>query len=147
MTKARNTRITATAAAAALASAAPAAESDPRATSAQLVEAIDQLTADDKEGRLKLRLKSSRAPYRRGGVRFASNREPVLVGRGEVTEAQLASIAADTAIVIELVNTETGAAVAIPRELIGYRSEDAQRELAELLVTVASGKPEAKADA
>lgn len=53
-------------------------------------------------------LKSRRAPYTRGGVRFGSNREEVIVPGDQITDAQLDKLAADPAISIALVNRETG---------------------------------------
>ncbi|QQQ17752.1 hypothetical protein JIP62_10450 [Brevundimonas vitis] len=53
-------------------------------------------------------LKSRRAPYTRGGVRFGSNRDEVVVPGDQITDAQLDKLAADPAISIALVNRETG---------------------------------------
>lgn len=53
-------------------------------------------------------LRSSRAPYTRGGIGFASNREDVVVPGDQITDAQLEKLADDAAISISLVNRETG---------------------------------------
>jgi hypothetical protein len=58
--------------------------------------------------KMDVELKSSRAPYTRGGIRFASNRTPVTVPGDEITDDQLEALAGDAAISIALVNRETG---------------------------------------
>lgn len=58
--------------------------------------------------KMDVELKSSRAPYTRGGIRFASNRTAVTVPGDEISDDQLEALAGDTAISISLVNRETG---------------------------------------
>ncbi len=53
-------------------------------------------------------LRSSRAPYVRGGIEFGSNREDVVVAGDQITDEQLEKLADDAAISIALVNRETG---------------------------------------
>lgn len=60
---------------------------------------------------LEIRLKSSRAPYTRAGIRFASNREPVVLNGAEVSDEQLVKLSEDTAISIEIVDPATGARI------------------------------------
>jgi len=128
----------------AIVSANPATSDAAATTMPDMAEALARLADDAEADRFKVRLTSRRAPYTRGGVKFVSNRQPVLVGREDVTEAQLKALAADAAITIELVNTETGAATVMPSHLIGSSDPEDQRQLAELMVAVASGKAEAK---
>lgn len=57
---------------------------------------------------LEIRLTSSRAPYTRAGIRFASNRTPVVLSGAEVSDDQLVRLSEDTAISIEIVDPATG---------------------------------------
>lgn len=56
---------------------------------------------------IRVRLRSSRAPYTRGGVRFSSNRESVEAG---VTQAQLDRLNEDPAITVEALDDGRAAA-------------------------------------
>lgn len=51
---------------------------------------------------IEVRLKSRRAPYMRGGVRFASPRDAVVLKGDQLSDAQLEKLAADIAISIKL---------------------------------------------
>lgn len=55
---------------------------------------------------IEVRLKSRRAPYTRGGVRFASTTDPVVLKGDQVTDAQLEKLAADIAVSIQLFNAD-----------------------------------------
>ena len=57
---------------------------------------------------LDVRLTSSRAPYRRAGIAFASTREPVVINGDKLTADQDERLRSDPAIGIELVDVETG---------------------------------------
>lgn len=55
------------------------------------------------------RLRSSRAPYTRAGIRFGSNREPVVVNGADITDDQLRRLLADpAAITIQVVDAKSG---------------------------------------
>lgn len=58
-----------------------------------------------------VRLKSRRAPYTRGGVSFASNREAVERPADALTDDQLRRLADDAAILIEVVTAKGEPAV------------------------------------
>lgn len=60
---------------------------------------------------IEVRLKSSRAPYTRGGIKFGSNRDLVVLSGDQITDAQLLRLSEDPAISIEVVNPATGEAV------------------------------------
>lgn len=60
---------------------------------------------------IEVRLKSSRAPYTRGGIKFGSNRDLVVLSGDQITDAQLLRLSEDPAISIEVVNPSTGEAV------------------------------------
>lgn len=52
--------------------------------------------------KIEVHLKSRRAPYTRGGVRFTSNRETIVLTPDDLTDAQLEKLAEDTAITIQI---------------------------------------------
>lgn len=94
--------------------AAPKVTQAAHPASAEAAAALTAVAASASADPVQVRLTSSRAPYTRGGVRFASNRVPVSLGRDQITEDQLLKIDADAAITIELVLVETGRAVTVP---------------------------------
>lgn len=54
------------------------------------------------------RLKSSRAPYTRAGIRFSSNREPVVINGADITDDQLRRLLADSAaITVQVVDAKS----------------------------------------
>lgn len=81
---------------------------------------------------LKLKLTSSRAPYTRGGVSFASNRTPVILGHDEITSAQLAKIIADPAIALALTDPETGLSAPLPADLFDEAGRPDEARLADI---------------
>lgn len=81
---------------------------------------------------LKLKLTSSRAPYTRGGVSFASNRTPVVLGHDEITSAQLVKIIADPAIALALTDPETGLSAPLPADLFDETGKPDEARLAEI---------------
>lgn len=55
------------------------------------------------------RLRSSRAPYTRAGIKFSSNREPVVINGADITDDQLRRLLADpAAITIQVVDAKSG---------------------------------------
>lgn len=64
---------------------------------------------------IEVRLKSRRAPYTRGGVRFASTRDAVVLKGDQLTDAQLEKLAADIAVSIQLFDAD-GAPVGLMLE-------------------------------
>lgn len=66
---------------------------------------------------VEFRLKSSRAPYTRGGIRFASTREAVVVPGAALSDDQLERLKADQAVTIEVVDAETGKPVDLDKTL------------------------------
>lgn len=63
-----------------------------------------------------VRAVSSRAPYTRGGIHFASRREGVVLPE-TTTPDQTRRLIADTAITLSLVHLESGQSVELPRDL------------------------------
>ena len=81
---------------------------------------------------LKLKLTSRRAPYTRGGVKFTSNRQPVILGEDEITTDQIVKIVADQAISIALVDPASGLSVPLPADLFDAEGRADQNRLADL---------------
>ncbi|WEK38677.1 MAG: hypothetical protein P0Y50_08935 [Candidatus Brevundimonas colombiensis] len=74
--------------------------------------------------RLMIGLMSSRAPYTRAGIDFASNREAVLVEQGSLDATRILRLVDDVAINFRLVDPVTDVFADVPRDLIGVTAED-----------------------
>lgn len=94
---------------------------------------------------IEVRLKSRRAPYTRGGVRFTSTRDAVVLKGDQVTDAQLEKLAADSAVSIQLFDAD-GAPVGLMLES-GTVIGDADAMEAALAEAAAQAAAEAKAEA
>ena len=79
------------------------------------------------KARLMIGLVSSRAPYTRAGIDFASNREPVLVEQGSLDATRILRLVDDVAISFRLVDPVTGVFADVPRELIGVTDEEPEK--------------------
>jgi len=77
--------------------------------------------------RLLIGLMSSRAPYTRAGIDFASNREPVLVEQGSLDATRILRLVDDVAISFRLVDPVTGVFADVPRDLIGVTDEEPEK--------------------
>lgn len=77
--------------------------------------------------RLVIGLMSSRAPYTRAGIDFASNREPVLVEQGSLDATRILRLVDDVAISFRLVDPVTGVFADVPRDLIGVTDEEPEK--------------------
>lgn len=77
--------------------------------------------------RLMIGLMSSRAPYTRAGIDFASNREAVLVEQGSLDAPRILRLVDDVAINFRLVDPVTGVFADVPRELIGVTEEEPEK--------------------
>ena len=54
------------------------------------------------------RLRSSRAPYTRAGIKFSSNREPVVINGADITDDQLRRLLTDSAaITVQVVDAKS----------------------------------------
>lgn len=69
-----------------------------------------------------VRAVSSRAPYTRGGIHFASRREGVVLPE-TTTPDQTRRLIADTAITLSLVHLESGQSAELPRDLFNDEGE------------------------
>lgn len=76
------------------------------------------------KARLMIGLMSSRAPYTRAGIDFASNREPVLVEQGSLDAERILRLVDDVAISFRLVDPVTGVFADVPRDLIGTTDQE-----------------------
>lgn len=85
------------------------------------------VTTSSLKARLLIGLLSSRAPYVRAGIDFASNREPVLVEQGELDAERILRLVDDTAISFRLVDPVTGVFADVPRDLIGVTDEEPEK--------------------
>lgn len=101
---------------------------------------------------IEVRLKSRRAPYTRGGVRFTSTRDTVVLKGDQVTDAQLEKLAADNAVRVQLfaadgapvgLMLESGTIIGDPDALDAALAEAA----AEKAEASARAEAEAKAEA
>lgn len=79
------------------------------------------------KARLMIGLMSSRAPYTRAGIDFASNREAVLVEQGSLDAMRILRLVDDVAINFRLVNPVTGVFADVPRGLIGVTDEEPEK--------------------
>lgn len=77
--------------------------------------------------RLLIGLMSSRAPYTRAGIDFASNREPVLVEQGSLDATRILRLVDDVAISFRLVDPVTGVFADVPRDLIGVTDKEPEK--------------------
>lgn len=77
--------------------------------------------------RLMIGLMSSRAPYTRAGIDFASNREAVLVEQGSLDATRILRLVDDVAISFRLVDPVTGVFADVPRDLIGVTDEEPEK--------------------
>ncbi|WP_088582541.1 hypothetical protein [Brevundimonas vesicularis] len=77
--------------------------------------------------RLMIGLMSSRAPYTRAGIDFASNREPVLVEQGSLDATRILRLVDDVAISFRLVDPVTGVFADVPRDLIGVTDDEPEK--------------------
>ena len=129
-------------------------KADPK--TAETVAKVQEVFAGTVAGRLKLRLRSSRAPYTRAGIDFASTREPVLIGFDEVTDEQVRRLVGDVAISFGVTDPVTGVSADLPRDLItaGLDTSEAVQDKAgefaaimEGVVVTAETAEKAQADA
>lgn len=114
--------------------AAPVAEAP--ALAERISAAADSLAAIESAGgdaAFVLVLTSSRAPYRRGGVRFISTREPVTIGENGAEGVNLIALSADPAITVEIECVATNRRAVVPAGLVGSADPEDQVRLAELL--------------
>lgn len=79
------------------------------------------------KARLMIGLLSSRAPYVRAGIDFASNREPVLVEQGALDAERILRLVDDVAISFRLVDPVTGVFAEVPRNLIGVTEAEPEK--------------------
>lgn len=93
------------------------------------------------DGSVAVQAVSNRAPYTRGGIRFASRREPVILPTSTEPD-QVRRLVADPAITLSLVHVASGKSVELPRDLFGPDGEPdfarlviASDELARQIVT------------
>lgn len=77
--------------------------------------------------RLMIGLMSSRAPYTRAGIGFASNREAVLVEQGSLDATRILRLVDDVAISFRLVDPVTGVFADVPRDLIGVTDDEPEK--------------------
>lgn len=94
-------------------------KADPK--TAETVAKVQEVFAGTVAGRLKLRLRSSRAPYTRAGIDFASTREPVLLDRGDLTDDQVRRLVGDVAISFGVTDPVTGVSADLPRDIVAGR--------------------------
>lgn len=82
------------------------------------------------DGSIAVQAVSNRAPYTRGGIRFASRREPVILPTS-TDQDQLRRLVADPAITLSLVHVASGRTVELPRDLFG---PDGEPDFARLII-------------
>lgn len=95
-----------------------------------------------------IRATSSRAPYTRGGLHFASRREPVVLPE-TTTPDQVRRLVADTAITLSLVHLDSGRFAELPREIFdadGLPDPERVVELSDALLTAAPAPETASAE-